>query len=96
MEFDYGTVAQQEEYANHDAADQMSDDIVRRKQNTATGLLRTRDLFSDGSCAWTEYYTDDAILDKVGRLYGEDYDMLGWYDIKSWQERLEACLKERG
>lgn len=58
-----------------------------------TRSSRARDLSSDGSCAWTKYYVDQAMLDKVGRVYVQDFELFGWYDIEWWKERLEECLK---
>ena len=99
MEFDYGTVARHYPYADHDAA---GNQAVERGQNAderaeipspPTLSPRARDLFSDGSCAWTEYYTHRTILEKVGALYRQDFDLFGWYDLHAWRERLEVCLQ---
>ena len=99
MEFDYGTVARSYPYADQDAAGYGA---VEREQNgdekaqttsPPTISPRARDLFVDGSCAWTEYYTDRTILEKAGSLYRQDFDLFGWYDLYAWRERLEACLQ---
>ena len=63
------------------------------RQDTVTSSPRARDLSSDGSCAWIEYYADQAILDKVGRLYDVDYDTFGWYNLNPWKVKLEECFK---
>ena len=108
MEFDYGSVVRHDVYADPNNADPPSDVAVEREQSVGhegeaedarssptTVSTRARDLFSEGSCAWTEYYTDQNTLEKVGRLYSADFDLFGWYDLDSWRERLDACLKER-
>ena len=108
MEFDYGTAVRHEVYAEQDDSGRLSNRVVEREQNEwhgwgaevqtsapSTASFRARDLFAEGSCAWTEYYADQNILDKVGHLYSADYDLFGWYDLASWQERLEACFNWR-
>ncbi|CAM9549883.1 unnamed protein product [Laminaria digitata] len=95
MEFDYGTAVRHDVYADQDAEGHPSNEAVKQEQSTPTASPRARDLSANGSCAWTEYYADQAILDKVGRVYGVDFEFFGWYDIESWKERLEACLKGR-
>lgn len=101
IEFDYGTVARHHPYATPDR-DNGGNQAVEREDNeqpsgqtasSPTISPRARDLFSDGSCAWTKYYTDQTILEKVGRLYSQDFDLLGWYDLDAWREKLDACLK---
>ncbi|CAM9252771.1 unnamed protein product, partial [Laminaria digitata] len=103
MEFDYGTAVRHVAYADQDNAGDISDRIVQWEQNgwhggnTSTSAPpnvspRARDLFSAGSCAWTEYYANQTMLNKVGHLYSADYGLFGWYDIKSWHERMEACF----
>lgn len=99
MEFDYGTVARHSAYANQDAPeDQPAGEEQREKPGVhmtslATISPRARDLFSDGSCAWTQYYTDGAMLERVGDLYSQDFALFGWYDLHAWQKRLKECLK---
>ncbi|CAM9272261.1 unnamed protein product, partial [Laminaria digitata] len=102
MGFDYGTVARHYPFADQDTKGLVSKAAVERKQDEETGdqttspptfSPRARDLFSDGSCEWTEYYTDQTILEKIGGLYSQDFDLFGWYDLQVWRERLEACKK---
>ena len=99
MEFDYGTVARHYPYADQDTAENQpvgqnqNDETTGPTTASPTISLRAGDLFSDGSCAWTEYFTDQTILEKVGGLYSQDFDLFGWYDLDSWRGKLEACLK---
>ena len=95
MEFDYGTVARQDMYADDAAAGHFSDEVMQQETVTVTSSPRARELSADGSCAWIEYYANQAILDKVGRLYDVDYDTFGWYSLNPWKARLEECLKRR-
>ena len=94
MEFDYGTVSRHDTYADQVDAGRTSK-AMKREQKNPTASSRAQNLFLGDSCAWTEYYSDHAILDKVGLLYSEDFELFGWYDIAVWKKRLEACLKGR-
>ena len=99
MEFDYGTVARQYTYADRDTTENQA--VGREENEEASGRTTSAstlsshagDLFSGGSCAWTQYYTDLTTLERVGTLYSKDFDLFGWYDVDTWRERLEACLK---
>lgn len=107
MEFDYGSALRHDVYADQEDAGGPANEAVKRQPSAGrdgqvdtvpnssptTIPRRARDLFSDGSCAWTEYYTDQRILDKVGQLYSADFGLFEWYDLKSWRQRLAACLK---
>lgn len=101
MEFDYGTVARQYPYVETNTDGLVSNKAIEpdlheyeEGQNNAAPTIspRAQQLFSDGSCAWAEFYTDLKMLDSVGRLYGDDYELFGWYDLQPWRERLELCL----
>lgn len=98
MGFDYGTVARTYKDAEQDTAENQA---VEREQTGEAGgeitpplttSVHAGHLFKDGSCAWTEYYTDQKILEKVGRLYSQDFELFGWYDLHAWRERLYSCL----
>lgn len=105
MEYDYGTAIRQGMYADQDGADRLLRNSVEREPNEwhdragdqtsdpPTISPRARDLVSADPCAWTKYYVDQTILDKVGHLYRADYSLFGWYDLDSWHEMLEVCLK---
>ena len=109
MEFDYGSAARHDVYADQQEADRVPNEGVKRVQNygrdgqvgddqntsLTTIARRARDLFANGSCAWTEYYADQTILDQVGHIYSADFDLFEWYSLDSWRQRLEACLKGR-
>lgn len=94
MEFDYGRASRDnqrgpkarvisgEKYGPNEAGTHIS------SQRFAG---RTRDLFQKNSCAWTRYYRNNEILERVGLLYAEDYRIFGWYSIKYWINRLDAC-----
>lgn len=104
MEYDYGTAVRHDVLADQDGSGRLLNKVVERQVNEwhgweenipsspPTASLRARTLFSDGSCGWTEYYTDQKTLDKVGHLYSADYGLFGWYDLDSWKERLQACF----
>lgn len=85
MEFDYGKPYQ-------DSGDSPSDTSPSSGKVTPR---RTRDLFADGSCAWTEYYVDERVLDIVKVLYSSDYKLYAWYEIGHWKERMRECFKDR-
>ncbi|CAM9511475.1 unnamed protein product, partial [Laminaria digitata] len=96
MEFDYGTVARHDDREINAGHGGEAAEEAQQTSGSPIASPRARDLFSDGSCAWTDYYADHAILDKVGRLYSADFGLFGWYDLDEWRERLQACLlKER-
>lgn len=96
MEFDYGTVTEQAvHHADGVAVDITLNEALDQGKSSPIVPPRARDLSSGGSCAWTAYYADHAMLDKVGRLYSEDYDTFGWYDLSLWHARLDTCLKGR-
>lgn len=108
MDFDYGTVARHNANAEQeDLRSSVNEDMERERTNWFPGWgegqtpdppkdsIRARDLFSDGSCAWTEYYANYNILEKVGRLYSSDFGLFGWYDLDSWKQRLEECFNWR-
>eukprot|EP00904_Undaria_pinnatifida_P002354 jgi/Undpi1/12119/HiC_scaffold_5.g01795.m1 len=101
MEFDYGTVARHYPYVEINTDGLVSNKAIEpdlpeyeEGQNNAAPTIspRAQELFSDGSCGWAEFYTDLKMLDSVGRLYGDDYELFGWYDLQPWRERLELCL----
>ena len=90
MEFDYGTAVRHEVYAEQDDSGRLSNRVVEREQNEwhgwgaevqtsapSTASFRARDLFAEGSCAWTEYYADQNILDKVGTCTAQTMTYLG-------------------
>lgn len=52
---------------------------------------RARDLFDNGSCAWTAYFPDEETLNKVRSLYASDYDHFHWYGVDYWKQRLKEC-----
>lgn len=98
MEFDYGTVARHHPYADQDidgnqAVGGEKNEDASGRPTSPTVSFGSGHVFSDGSCTWTEFYTDQTILEKVGGLYSQDFDLFGWYDLHAWKERLEACLK---
>jgi len=56
---------------------------------------RARDLFEEGSCAWTEHYGDMGILEAVAKIYKKDYNHHRWYKLDTWRARLQACLDKK-
>lgn len=55
---------------------------------------RTSDLF-EGSCRWTEFYTDVEMLETVATLYELDFSLYGWYNIDGWKEEFKRCQRSR-
>lgn len=53
---------------------------------------RTQHLFDESTCEWTNFYTDESILDMVFTLYAADYSHFSWYHIHKWKNRLQQCL----
>lgn len=83
MEFDYGVPALDEEEEGDEQEAELSYSIPSR----------ARDLFEKGSCRWTKFYSSEEMLLQVGRVYIEDYKMLGWYRIEDWIQRLHECMQ---
>ena len=106
MEFDYGTAARHVTDTDGDSSDSLREDTEKEEREKwhllETGGLgsvplsvppHARDLFAGDSCGWTEYYSDQSILEKVGQLYKPDFDLFEWYNLDTWRERLDKCLQ---
>ena len=53
MEFDYGTAARSDAYADQNASGHVWNEAMHQEQSTPTVLPSARDLSAKGSCAWT-------------------------------------------
>lgn len=106
MEYDYGTAARHDVLVDEDGAGRLSNETAEGKREkwhrreaavsrsaTPTVSPRAGDMFTGDSCAWTEYYADQNILEKVGHLYRADFELFQWYNLNAWRDRLEACLQ---
>lgn len=94
MEFDYGSVLRQNKSPTGDdvgvvagAAGGANDGV-----EGSSSPLRARELFEANSCDWVKFYPDEAMLKRVAALFSIDYDILGWYSLDPWIERLHECL----
>lgn len=94
MEFDYGSITSNGVHEGGVAEDGEKRERLDRVPSVPP--RRARDLFEGDSCEWTRYYSDRAVLEKVARLYADDYRLFGWYDVGHWMKRLDACLLFKG
>lgn len=103
MEFDYGRVNgcdPGDEGASASCAParggEEQNGVAGKRNQTLEIPRRVRDLYEGGSCEWTKFYPDEAMLRKIEWLYRTDYEQYRWYDIREWKERLRKCLERRG
>lgn len=93
MEFDYDDVRRNDffdENMNPDGAAKGGEQFEPSKREAPH---RARDLFEEGSCAWTQYYTHEDLLMKARSIYAADYDLYQWYSVSTWVDRFRLCMK---
>lgn len=86
MEYDYGAIGTQNVTRMTRAAEVLSDSINHPAIPNHAGHF-----FEEGSCKWTQYFTNEDILYKIEQVYQADYHLYGWYNISVWIQRLRSC-----